>query len=77
MRAIQCDNPTCIAPNFGSPKTAVKPKSTTLMSKLDISGDPQFGAIDVGFPHYIALADYNPLILVKNFKTEFCSYSYN
>ena len=40
------------------------------MSKLDISGDPKFGAIHVGFPHCIALADYIPLILVNNFKHE-------
>ena len=47
------------------------------MSKLNISGDPQFGAIHVGSPHHIALPDYNPLILVNNCKTEFCSFSYN
>ena len=43
------------------------------MSKLDISGDPKSGAIPVGFPHCIALADYIPLILVNNFKHEVCS----
>ena len=40
------------------------------MSKLDISGDPKFGAIHVGFTHCIVLADYIPLILVNNFKHE-------
>ena len=43
------------------------------MSKLDISGDPKFGAIHVGFPHWIALADYILLILANNFKHEVLS----
>ena len=43
------------------------------MSKLDISGEPKFGAIHVGFPHCIALVEYIPLILVNNFKHEVCS----
>ena len=47
------------------------------MSKLDISEHPKFWAIHMRLQHCIALADYIPLILVNNFKTEFHSYSYN
>ena len=46
------------------------------MLKLHISGEPKFGAIHMRLQHCIALADYNQLILVNNFQTEFRSYSY-
>ena len=45
------------------------------MLKLDISGDPKFGAIHEGLPHCIAVADYITLISANDFKTEFCSHS--
>ena len=45
MREIQCENRKSTAPNFGSPKIAVKPESITYMSNLDIFRDSQFGAM--------------------------------
>ena len=47
------------------------------MTKLDISGHPQFGAIHEGLPQCIAPSDYIPLILVHNLENEFRSSANN
>ena len=57
-RAIQCGNPTCNAPNFGSPEMSNFDICVVDLGFTVILDDPKFGAIHVGLSHCIALTAY-------------------
>ena len=76
-RAIQCDNPTCIAPNCGSLKMFNFNSYVMIIGFSGILGDSKFGAFHVELSHCIALASYSWQTLVINSNNEVCSHSNN
>ena len=77
MRAIQCGNPNCNVPNYGSLKMSNIDMCVMHFVVTGFFGDPKFGTLHLGLLPCIAVTDYSWLIVVINCNNEVCSHSNN